>query len=174
MLWLSFRVFIDIFGSYLEICFAYGFPLINHTISFYENKVTIVSNGQTGFKPRWRQEIFSCPKLSRPAPETITLPIQWVPGFFPERPRSEVNTQLHLVLRLKMSGATLLPPLYPFMAWAGTNLLLLLLCIIFYILLKFMTKLWQRGEASWAVERGEVCSSKQPVTASVYSFHDPS
>jgi hypothetical protein len=103
-------VFIEIFGSYLEICFAYGFPLINHTISFYENKVTIVSYGQTGFKPRWRQEIFSCPKLSRPAPETITLPIQWVPGFFPERPRREVNTQLHLVLRLKMSGATLLRP----------------------------------------------------------------
>ena len=36
----------------------------------------------------------------------------------------KVNTHLHLTPRLRMSGVVPLRPLYAFMAWIGTNLLL--------------------------------------------------
>ena len=49
----------------------------------------------------------------------IESPIQWAPGFFPGVKRSGFATDLHIVLRLRMSGATPLLHLYAFIEWKG-------------------------------------------------------
>ena len=50
------------------------------------------------------------------------LPIQWVPGLWGQGVK--LTTHLPLMLRLTMSGAIHLFPLYAFMAWTGTTLYL--------------------------------------------------
>jgi hypothetical protein len=57
------------------------------------------------------------------SPTPTQPPIQWVLVFFPggggleKWLECEVNHKLHLVLRLRMTGAIPLLPLYAFMAW---------------------------------------------------------
>jgi hypothetical protein len=66
-----------------------------------------------GFESRQRQEIFSSPKLSKPDVGSIQSPIRWVPGLFPGRVVM-LTTHLHLMPRLRTSGAIHLLPLYAF------------------------------------------------------------
>jgi hypothetical protein len=76
-----------------------------------------------GFEFRQGKEIFLLSKPSRPAPGPNQPPVKSVSDLYPgEYSDRGVNlaTYLHLVLRLRISGAIRLLPLYAFMAWTGT------------------------------------------------------
>jgi hypothetical protein len=59
-----------------------------------------------------KTKIYFLPTTSTSALGPNQPNIQWVPGFFPARKAAGV-THLHLVNRLRMSGAIYLPPYMP-------------------------------------------------------------
>jgi hypothetical protein len=76
-----------------------------------------------GFDFRQKQEIFLSSKMSRPAVRPNRLLVKWVPGLIlVSKATGGVTLPIHLSLvpRLRISGATLLSPLYAFMARTWT------------------------------------------------------
>jgi len=76
-------------------------------------------------------EFFFSSKSCRLVLIPTQFPIQWVPWIFPwsNVAGHDVDHSLHIVPRLRMSGAILPLPQYVFMAWAGTTALLFHLLI---------------------------------------------
>jgi hypothetical protein len=75
-----------------------------------------------GLNTSREKENFLFFRMSRPALEPTHPPIQWVWGFMGVKwpGRDVTSTYMHLVPRLRMSGAVVLH-LYAFMVWTGTT-----------------------------------------------------
>jgi hypothetical protein len=72
-------------------------------------------------------------QISRPALRPIQPPFKWELGFFPLGYNGrgvKLNTHLHLIPRIKMSGAEPLLSVNVFMAWEGTVLLFLYIACV--------------------------------------------
>jgi hypothetical protein len=70
-----------------------------------------------GLESRLEQDIFLFFKMSRPVLGPTQLRFHWVPDFFYNGLSGRsvmLTTHFHLVPRLRMSGALLLFPLFPF------------------------------------------------------------
>jgi hypothetical protein len=79
---------------------------------------------------RWQNIIFS--KISRPVLVSTQPQIQWLQAFFTGGGGSggsmNLNTPLHLMPRIKMSGSIHLLPLYVYMPWTGPTSQCVCLC----------------------------------------------